>query len=360
MSVIIDKKFINLVSIDLRNFKWKKETQAQCSCPICGDSKKDAKKARGYFYQKHGRFFYKCFNCGYWSNMYKFLLAISPELCKEYGLESFKRNINSNQIQKKKEQTTTEEEGMIGLFKRTPLKKIRDKHNVLGDQATCLNNLPKDHSAVKFANARMIPKEYWGILYYTDDFGSFSKNMDPETNFFEKEERLIIPFFNSHGDVVAVQGRALNMTDESNARQTIKYLTVKADKSIDKLFYGLWRCNPEKRIYVVEGPLDSLFISNAIAMVGASAVSKLPERLKDRDVVFVLDNEPRNSQIVRFNEDLIKQGRKVCIWPSSVTEKDINDMSYRISTKKIKKIIDENTFSGLEAITRLKEWKKHG
>ena len=359
--MIVDKKFINLVSIELRNFKWKKESQAQCSCPICGDSKKDAKKARGYFYQRHGRYFYKCFNCGYWSNIYKFLSQVSPDLCKEYGLESFKGNINNNRLVKnKKDYTVKDEEEMIkGLsFGRKPtIKKVRDGYKVLGD-AVKLKDLPKTHDAVKFADARLIPKEYWDILYYTDDFGSFSKNMDPDTKFFESESRLIIPFFNKSGDVVAVQGRALNMQDEVNARKTIKYLTVRADKSIDRLFYGLWRCDPEKRVYVVEGPIDSLFVKNSIAMVGAGSINKLPERLKGKDVVFILDNEPRNEQIVRFNEELINQGRQVCIWPESIKEKDINDMSYRISTRKIRKLIDENTFSGLKAKVKLSEWKK--
>ena len=93
-------------------------------------------------------------------------------------------------------------------------------------------------------------------------------------------------------------------------------------------------------------------------MVGSGALRKLPDRLVDKDVTFVLDNEPRNKQIVGYNEELIKQGSKVCIWPDSMGEKDINDMAYRISTRRIKKTIDENTFSGLEALARLKEWKK--
>jgi len=361
MSMIVDKKFINLISIELRNFKWKKESQAQCSCPICGDSKKDAKKARGYFYQKHGRFFYKCFNCGYWSNIYKFLSQVSPDLCKEYGLESFKGNINNNRLVKKNKinRRNDGEEIVKGLFGKNPssIKKIRDGYKILGDLVK-LKDLPSDHNAVKFANMRLIPKEYWDLLYYTEDFGKFSKGLDPETNYRESEERLVIPFFNSKGDVVAAQGRALSMSSEVNARNTLKYLTVKADKSIDRLFYGLWRCNPEKRVYVVEGPIDSLFIKNAIAMVGASSINKLPERLRDKDVVFVLDNEPRNEQIVKFNEELIKQGRQVCIWPESLKEKDINDMSYRISTRKIQKMIDENTFRGLEATIKLNKWKR--
>ena len=356
MSLITDKKYIDLVSSNLRNFKWKKESLSNCSCPICGDSKKDSKKARGYFYQRHGRFFYKCHNCGCWHNLYNFLKLVSPQLCKEYSLENIRESgyVGKKKVKKKVEDNTDMIRSMKKPFSG---KKPRDGYKILKD-VQCLDELPSSHIAVKFANMRSIPKEHWNLLYYTDDFGSFSKRLDPETNYREKDERLVIPFFNSHGDVVAAQGRALSMSGEANARNTLKYLTVKVDKSIDRLFYGLWRCNPEKRVYVVEGPLDSLFVKNAIAMVGASAINKLPERLRGKDVVFVLDNEPRNTQIVKFNEDLIKQGRQVCIWPDSIIEKDINDMSYRISTRKIRKIIDENTFSGIEAELRVKEWKK--
>ena len=130
------------------------------------------------------------------------------------------------------------------------------------------------------------------------------------------------------------------------------------DRSIDRLWYGLWRCNPDKRVFVVEGPIDSLFLNNSVAMVGAGAINNIPDRLVDSDLVFVLDNEPRNKQIVKYIEELIKQGKTVCIWPNEILEKDINDMSYNISTKKIEKMINSNSFNGLEATARLREWKK--
>ncbi len=345
MSIILDKKFINLASGMLRNFKWKRNSLANCSCPICGDSKKDKKKARGYFYEKHSRFFYKCHNCGHWSNLYKFLTAVNPQLAKEYSLESIRNNIASIQSPKKEE---------VLIKKKNP---PRDKHNILND-LMCLVDLKKDHPAVEFANIRIIPKQHWGILYYTDDFGALMKSMDPESPAVGAEPRLVIPFFNSHGDVVAVQGRAINMTSEANARKTIKYLTVKSDKSIDRLWYGLWRCNPKKRIYAVEGPIDSLFLKNAVAMVGAGSIGQIPIRLEETDLVYVLDNEPRNKQIVQYNKKLIEMGKTVCIWPSKIEEKDINDMAYKISTREIQKLIDENSYSGLKAKIKLMEWRK--
>ena len=346
MSIYIDKTFINRVSPQLRNFRWKKENLANCSCPICGDSTKKKTKARGYFYVKGNDFFYKCHNCNHGSNVYNFLKQVQPSLCKEYSLENYRDGQETPKKEKK--------EDMFRFLDSKPKFKRKDK---LLDQLKCLKDLPSDHVAVKFSNMRIIPKQHWGLLYYTDDFGSFAKRLDP-LQFCGKEERLVIPFFNSHGDVVAVQGRALNMHDESNARATVKYMTIKGDKSIDRLWYGLWRVDPKKRVYVVEGPLDSLFLRNSTAMVGAGALKEVPDRLDKSDMTYILDNEPRNRQICSYIEKLIELGRDVCIWPNYIVEKDINDMAYKMSTREIQKVIDDNTFNGLEASLRFRDWRK--
>jgi hypothetical protein len=120
----------------------------------------------------------------------------------------------------------------------------------------------------------------------------------------------------------------------------------------------MWRANPKKRVYVVEGPLDSLFVDNTVAMVGAASLEHEPARFANSDMVYVLDNEPRNPQIVKFNENLIEQGKTVCIWPNGIKDKDINDMIYHMKPKQIKKIMDDNAVSGLEAKMRLNRWRK--
>lgn len=347
MSSIIDKTFINRISPQLERFSWKKDNLANCRCPICGDSDKDKKKARGYFYQKENGFFYKCHNCNFGSNIYNFLKEVSVSLCKEYSAESFKEKTFGR---KKKES-----EEVFKYIDKKP--KFKKKDKVL-DELKCLADLPKEHPAVQFADMRQIPRQHFPLLYFTNDFGSFVRhNLDPDV-FIGKEDRIVIPFFNSHGDVVAVQGRAINFKDEENARETAKYITIKADKSIDRLWYGLWRANAQKRVYVVEGPIDSLFLQNSVAMVGAGALKEIPTRFDNTPMTYILDNEPRNRQICAYNEKLIELGKEVCIWPKEIKEKDINDMAYRLSTRKIQKIIDENTYSGLEATMKFNEWRK--
>ena len=172
------------------------------------------------------------------------------------------------------------------------------------------------------------------------------------------EERLVIPFFNNSGDVVAAQGRLLNLKSELDARNTARYITVKADKSIDRLWYGMWRANPKRRVYVVEGPLDSLFIPNTIAMVGAGAIEKIHPRFDSSEIIYALDNEPRNKQIINYMERLIEKKCNLCIWPENVHQKDINDMIYTRSYKEIKSMIDQNVYSGLEAKLKLMKWRK--
>jgi hypothetical protein len=347
MSIYIDQTYINRVSPLLERFSWKKQNLANCRCPICGDSKKSKSKARGFFYCKENTYFYKCHNCGVGLNLYNFLKEISPSLCKEYSLENY-RDGNSNYKKPKEED----------LFKFKDSKpKFKKKDKIL-DSLDSLNALPEDHPAVQFANIRIIPKQHWKYLYYTADFGTFMKELDPDCLPVGAEPRLVIPFFNRDGDVVGAQGRAINMTDENNARQTLKYITVKGDKSIDRLWYGMWRTDPKKRVYVVEGPIDSMFLNNCVAIVGAGALKEIPLRFEDSEMTWIMDNEPRNRQVCAYVEKLIELGRDVFIWPDNIDEKDINDLAYKMSTRKIQKMIDDNTISGLTATLRFRDWRK--
>ena len=351
MSIFIDKKYINLVSVQLERFAWSRDSVAKCRCPICGDSQKNKNKTRGYFYQKGNDFFYRCHNCGFGSNLQNFLNQISPVLEKQYVVERFRNGETGKSNYRK-----PKEEDMFKFSKP----KFKSQHDLL-KPLKCVRDLPEDHICRQFVEMRRIPKKFYGILYHTDNFLDYMRLVDPElkpVQWTKPEPRLIIPFFNKKDDVVAVQGRSLSMKDEYHARTTLRYVTVKADKSIERLWYGMWRANPKKRVYVVEGPLDSLFIDNTVAMVGAASVENEPARFANTDMVYVLDNEPRNPQIIKFNENLIDRGKTVCIWPNGIKDKDINDMVYRMSPKEIKKIMDDNAVSGLEAKMRLNRWRK--
>ena len=133
-----------------------------------------------------------------------------------------------------------------------------------------------------------------------------------------------------------------------------KYLTLKLQENKQKIF-GLEQVNLHKRLYVVEGPLDSLFLDNCIAAGGADL--QLPA--ENKDVVFIFDNEPRNKEIIDRMYKLIDKDYMIVIWPEGTKEKDINEMIIKGKTKEdLQKIISDNTYSGLSALTQLNSYKR--
>jgi len=104
---------------------------------------------------------------------------------------------------------------------------------------------------------------------------------------------------------------------------------------------------------VVEGPFDSTFLNNSVALCGSDGDVRC---LEGSDIIFVYDNEPRNREIVRKIESCIQSGNRVVIWPSGVGEKDINDMV--LAGHDVQSMIESNTYKGLEAKLKFNLWKK--
>ena len=105
----------------------------------------------------------------------------------------------------------------------------------------------------------------------------------------------------------------------------------------------------------MEGPIDSLFIQNCIAV--AQSDLRVPQ-YKDK-AILVPDNEPRNKQIIQQLERAIDDNYRVVIWPDYVRQKDINDMILSgLDAVEIMDIISNNTFQGLSAKVELQKWKR--
>jgi len=117
--------------------------------------------------------------------------------------------------------------------------------------------------------------------------------------------------------------------------------------------YGLDDISTELPVYVVEGPFDSTFLNNSVALCGSDGDVRC---LKGNDLIFVYDNEPRNREIVRRIEGCIGRKEKVVIWPSNIKEKDINDMV--LAGHDVQSIVESNTYTGLEAKLKFNDWKK--
>jgi hypothetical protein len=325
MSSYLDKKYINLVSSSLEKFKWKKANLANCRCPICGDSELNTSKARGYFFQNDNTFFYKCHNCGISYNVYKFLEIVSPSLYKEYCLEKFKDK---------------KEEEPVEFVIKYDITSVEPEFELI-------NQLPADHKAIKFLKLRKIPESKWDRFGYTKLFGTYAKNVNSDYSLFE-DERLLIPIYDEHNQFIGVQGRAFG-------NQKPKYITLKKNEK-NKLVYGLNTVNRSKPIFVVEGPIDSLFLPNAIACLGVGNFLEIREKFPTEILIFVVDNEPRNKTVVEVVKKLIENNEKICIFPSSIKEKDINDMV--LNEVNVCDIIETNTLSGAAAMLAFNSWRK--
>lgn len=337
----IDQKYIGLIGIRLERFA-KRGNSYNFRCPLCGDSQKNKYKTRGYIVEKATSALFYCHNCGASMRFGKFLEHIDSNLAADYNKERFEERYAKAPVVEQKPDISKVQ---IPRFLRgdSPLKQIKK-----------ISQLVHDHPAKKYVSRRQIPTKMHHKLFYAPKFKTWVNTIIPDKfDTTTDEPRLIIPFLTKEGECYGFQGRSF----DKNA--LLRYITIMIDPNKPKVF-GLDTVDTSKTFYILEGPIDSMFIENSIAMAGAdvSSIFKSGGNVKD-NAVFVYDNEPRNSQIVGRMEQAIQDGYKVCIWPSSIEQKDVNDMV--LAGRKpadVQLIIDVNTYSNLSALAHLSLWSK--
>jgi transcription elongation factor Elf1 len=320
---LIDSKYIGLVSSRLQKFKRVKSDLYTFRCPICGDSQKNKNKTRGYIYPVKNNTNFKCHNCGASLSFNNFLKQIDPTLHKQYSLEKFKEGHTGKNF-------VVDEPKFE--FTKPVFKKNLD--------------LPKASEipiAREYLEKRKLNSEKF---YFAEKFKEWT-NTQKQTfdNIGRDECRIIIPMYDTESNLIGFQGRALNPSPN-------KYITVMLSDDAPKI-YGLEQVDSSKPIYIVEGPFDSTFIQNAVAMCGADIDIGT---FGWRDYIYVFDNEPRNREIVNRISKTINRGDKVVIWSSDIKEKDINDLV--LAGHNVMDVIKLNTHSGLEAKIKFNNWKK--
>lgn len=329
----IDTKYIGLISSRLQKFKQVKNNLYNFRCPYCGDSQKYKNKARGYIYQSKNDHNFKCHNCGMSRSFTNFLKDQDPLLHDQYIMERYKS-------------------GLTGKKSNTPEPKFNFTAPVFTKKTLDLPtiaDLNKEHLARIYVESRNIPNKFLTQIYYCEKFKEWTNQQKHTFNSISKDEpRIIIPLINK-GNLFGYQGRSLKKNS------TAKYITIILDEKHPK-FYGLDNVDWNKTVYVVEGPIDSMFLDNSIAMVGSDFDKMFFISNYDVDFVIVYDNEKRNKQIVDKMMKAIELNFPIVIWPKDLREKDINDMIS--SGIDVKKIIKENTFTGLEAKAKLIGWKR--
>lgn len=326
----IDVKYINLISSRLPKFKKVKPNLYNFRCPICGDSQKQKNKARGYLYRVKNNTNYKCHNCGISVSFNSFLKDLDPETHKEYIFEKFKDGKTGKNFAAQSPED---------IFKKVETSKPEFKMKIVIDLPSAF----LVSRSKQYLESRAILR---GEFYYAKNFMEFVNTIKPDTfkSIHYGEERIVIPLIRNN-TLIGVQGRALSTNP-------IKYLTIMLDDDAPKV-YGLDTIDKRLPVYVVEGPFDSTFINNSVALCGSDGEIRDLER---SDKVFVYDNEPRNKEIVNRIERCIERGERVVIWPTTIREKDINDMV--LSGHNVQEIVESNVYTGLQAKLKFTTWKK--
>ena len=360
MSLYLDVKYLNMISHRFEIFKRKDDYLFNVRCPVCGDSAKNKRKMRGYFYRKQNDMFYKCHNCSHGASFGNMLKMLDQNAYKEYVLERYKDGVS-----KFKPHKDPEFPDFVPDFDKSKHKFVPDFDNkekppfkkssparMIDRIMDRVDNLPYDHEAVKYCEERKIPKHAFDRLYYIDNVQDVIQLNDKYRESIKtKEPRLAIPFFDHRGHLMSVTLRAMR-------GETLRYILVKVNEKAPTVF-GLDEVDVSEPILVVEGPIDSLFLENAIAVSGTS-FSKIDELdLPQEQMTIAFDNQPKNSEVCKLMKKYIDLNYSICIWPNDIEGKDINDMIMSgLSESEVVEIINRNTVKGLSAKLQLMEYKK--
>ena len=331
-----DLKYAQMLSGRLENFRIRNRAPYKINfrCPICGDSQKSRSKARGWLLEKKDSFHYYCHNCGASQSFSFFLKSQDPLTYNDYVAEKFVNKAN-NSIK-----TTTSDDDEFKtrapVFRSNPLKKLKK-----------VSQLDPNHAVKRYIIKRQIPTHHHYRLYFAPKFKTWINQIIPNKfeNVGKDEPRLVIPFLDDKGRVFGVSARGFDP-------KGIRYITIMFEER-PKIF-GLDKVNFNHPYYIVEGAIDSFFLENAVAMAGAEGTTKGVQQ--PENAIFVFDAEPRNKEIHKRMEKVIKQGYKICIWPDNLPGKDINEMY--LAGLNPEKIIEENTHKGLQAELKFAEWRK--
>ena len=320
---LVDSKYIGMISSRLQKFKRVKDNLYNFRCPICGDSQKNKNKTRGYIYQVKNNTNFKCHNCGASMSFNNLLKEIDVSLHKQYTLEKFKEGHTGRNF-------------VVEAPKFEFVKPVFKKSIDLPKAST--NSFANEY----LVNRKIDPDKF----YYADKFMEWTNTQKQMFDTITKDEsRIVIPMYDENKNLIGFQGRALG-------KSFTKYITVMLDEEAPKV-YGIEKIDKTIAVYITEGPFDSTFICNSIAMCGADVDIS---NWGISNPVWIYDNEPRNREIVNRIGRTIDNGNSIVIWPTNIIQKDINDMV--LSGHDVMSVVELNTYSGLEAKIKFNNWKK--
>lgn len=346
--LFLEDKYAGLLGHRLEQFRRLKPGLYNFRCPICGDSAKSKRKARGYFYVKDRDDFmrFMCHNCAAQSRFTSFLKKFDPETHRLYKREEFEWEA------KPKEE--------VPILDRITYEKPVFKTKSPFSSLSLVSDLPREHPARSYLELRLVPEHQLSRVRYAPEFFKWTDEVVPGKFPIpdDDEERIVFPFISETGDFVGFSARLI-----SDGRS--RYLVAMFGDAGPKL-WGMDRIDRSCPIYAFEGQIDAMMIDNCIAAAGSISVEILRELGLDKQAVVVFDNERRHPHTTARMKKVIKAGCKICIWPERMAWKDANEavmalhsrgMSLDEARAELLSMLREGTKSGLAAELELNRWK---
>ena len=309
--------------------KYQRVYNAECC--VCGEGHSAGRKRR-LFYFPDDRYFY-CFNCSRsWSEL-NWIHEISKKPVYEI-LKETKTFHSSKEIQTK-------------IAKQNEIVKAVDIPALPDDAIDIF-----DSNQVTFHKEEKLVKS---SIEYAQKRRLFTAVNRPKSLYVSLRDkvhknRLIIPFYGEAGKVESYQSRSLDGDIYP------KYLTKYGEKSL----YGENNIdNDIPYIFIFEGPIDAMFVKNAVAVGGSSMTDKQESFIKkcvDKEIIYVYDNDKNNKEMSKKIKNLIKQNKKLFVWPKEFKKfKDVNEICCNLHLDELPyKFIVQNSYSGVEALMKQK------
>lgn len=316
-----------------RPFHKKYQNVFNAECPICKEGK-SAGRSRRLYYFPNKQYFY-CHNCSRSWKPIDWVKDVTRLSIAEIFKKNDKKNntsatIITNVIKKDVEIVSDLPENSIELT---------DEYQY---------DYFKDNCYVKIAKQYCESRR---LLTAVNSCKKFYISLEDKIH----KNRLVLPFFNEDEKVVCYQTRALT------EKQFPRYLTKRGDKEV----FNINNINSAiPYIFVFEGPIDSMFVKNGVAIAALSATQKQKEILNNQfgyQLIYVFDNDKNNNQTQKRIEKQVKEGSHIFIWPSELDKfKDFNEICCKLNLNEIPwKFIVKHSDKDLSARIKLKLSRTH-
>lgn len=319
-----------------------------CSCPICLEGKSFGKKKRCWYIPSKNLIY--CHNCGWSSRPLKWIMTagnLSYEDIREELNEGEYNIINLDKISARKDYSDIIK---YDLDENLPIDSI-DLTNKLQLEYYKANSVIE--KALKY-----IAKRKLDIAINRPK--TFYISLKDKTH----KNRLIIPFYDNSGKVIFYQSRAIGANID-DFMEDVKYLSK---KNSQKSIFNIDKINDDiEEIFLFEGPIDSCFVKNGVAVGGITpsrekSLTDIQEEQLDmyssnHRFIWVLDSQWLDDASFEKTKLLLENGESVFVWPEKVGKrfKDFNEMCIFGNQNEVpRECIINNTFKGESDLLRYK------